>query len=125
MLFLAALGLPKPFTEQNPAPNLNTERALQPHDDSGQLVLDADACPPGCEDVTPGPTIHGDPMFKINGTAFKFDIPKTSKPTHGQPQCGGSGCSSNAGGSAACCTGTIRAAGVECTAPGQTRCLVP
>ena len=37
-------------------------------------------CQTKCIALMP-PSVHGDPMFKMNGMAFKFDIPQTGTPT--------------------------------------------
>ena len=48
-------------------PRTLTEPALR-------LVALQDECPAGCTRVGPGPVVHGDPMFKINGTGRHFWI---------------------------------------------------
>ena len=39
-----------------------------------RLAARQDECPAGCTRVLPGPVVHGDPMFKINGTGRHFWI---------------------------------------------------
>ena len=61
MLSLLSLGLPAGGKEQALAPR--------------QLAYHEGSCPVGCEEVTSGPTIHGDPMFKVNGMGTRFMLP--------------------------------------------------
>ena len=60
-----------PWSGQVPPPRI-LPRALT--DPALRLVALQDECPAGCTRVGPGPVVHGDPMFKINGTGRHFWI---------------------------------------------------
>ena len=61
-----------PWLGQVPTPPRILPRALT--EPALRLVALQDECPAGCTRVGPGPVVHGDPMFKINGTGRHFWI---------------------------------------------------
>ena len=60
-----------PWSGQVPPPRILPRALTGP---ALRLVALQDECPAGCTRVGPGPVVHGDPMFKINGTGRHFWI---------------------------------------------------
>ena len=60
---------------QGPRIDDQATSSLLPFGSPGAELVAAQAeCPPGCTQVPTGPTVHGDPMFKLNGTGTRFSI---------------------------------------------------
>ena len=58
-----------PWSGQVPPPRILPRALTGP---ALRLAALQDECPAGCTRVGPGPVVHGDPMFKINGTGTHF-----------------------------------------------------
>ena len=72
----AVMALLAALTALNPAqgPRINDQATSSSGAPGAQLVAAQAECPPGCTEVPTGPTVHGDPMFKLNGTGTHFSI---------------------------------------------------